>query len=156
VTGRDVGHPGPPVRVRVTSPRSTAARPRRMSPSSEIDAQTRVGELYMRSLMRTQLRLAATVLLLLALTVGGLPLLFAFVPAVTDAHLLGVPLPWALLGFAVYPCLVGLGWLYVRQAERNEAAFAELVEPREALEQPGPEQPGLEHPALEQPPSERP
>ncbi|HEX6516432.1 MAG TPA: hypothetical protein VF049_12730 [Nocardioidaceae bacterium] len=100
-----------------------------MSPSSEIDAQTRVGELYMRALVRAQLRLAVGVLLMLAATVGGLPLLFAFVPAASRVHVLGVPLPWVLLGFAVYPCVIGLGWLYVRQAERNERAFADLVDP---------------------------
>jgi hypothetical protein len=100
-----------------------------MSPSSEIDAQTRVGELYMRALVRAQLRLAVGVLLMLAATVVGLPLLFEFVHAASRVHVLVVPLPWVLLGFAVYPCVIGLGWLYVRQAERNERAFADLVDP---------------------------
>ena len=43
-------------------------------------------------------------------------------------RLLGVPLPWLLLGVAVYPWLLVLAWWYVRRAERNEAAFVELVE----------------------------
>jgi hypothetical protein len=97
---------------------------------AEIDAQTQLGEVYMRSLMRTQLRLAAGVLGLLALTVGLLPLLFVLVPATRTVHVLGLPLAWLLLGLVVYPLLVLLGWLYVRGAERNEQAFSDLVERR--------------------------
>ncbi|HET6625025.1 MAG TPA: hypothetical protein VFG63_01430 [Nocardioidaceae bacterium] len=119
----------PPERVRVTSPRTAAGRSRAVSISAEIDAQTRLGEVYIRSLMRSQLRLAVLVLFLLAVTVGVLPLLFVLVPATREAHVLGVPLPWLLLGFLVYPLLVLLGWFYVRQAERNERAFTDLVDP---------------------------
>lgn len=120
----------PPRRVRVTSPRTSAGRVGRVSVTSEIDAQTRLGEVYMRSLMRSQLRLALEVMGLLVATVGMLPVLFLLVPASRTASVLGVPLPWLLLGFVVYPCLVGLGWLYVRRAERNEKAFSDLVERR--------------------------
>ena len=42
--------------------------------------------------------------------------------------MLGMPLPWVLLAFVVYPFLLLLGWLYVRAAERNERDFAEVVE----------------------------
>ena len=57
-----------PQRVRVTSPR--AGRPRRTSIASEIDAQTELGEIYMRSLLRSQLRLALGIVLVLGCTVG--------------------------------------------------------------------------------------
>jgi hypothetical protein len=98
--------------------------------SSEIDAQTELGEVYVRSLVRAQLRLALEVTLALALTVGALPVMFVVVPASRTVHVLGVPLPWLLLGLLVYPFLVGLGWLYVRRAERNESAFSDLVDRR--------------------------
>jgi hypothetical protein len=115
-------------RVRITSPRTVAARSRaRRSNASEIDALTRLGEVYVQSLMRAQLRLAAYVVIALAVTLGGLPLVFSLLP-VGRVHLLGVPLPWLLLGVAVYPWLLVLGWWYVRRAERNEAAFEDLVE----------------------------
>lgn len=115
-------------RVRITSPRTVAARSRaRRSNASEIDALTRLGEVYVQSLMRAQLRLAVYVVTALAVTLGGLPLLFRLVP-VGRVHLLGVPLTWLLLGFAVYPWLLVLAWWYVRRAERNEAAFEDLVE----------------------------
>ena len=114
-------------RVRITSPRTTAGRPRRVVVIEEIDAQTAVGEVYLRSLMRSQLRLAVGVLSLLAVTLGGLPLLFATAPQTRQWELLGVPLPWLALGLLVYPALIGTGWWYVRQAERTEARFAELA-----------------------------
>lgn len=120
-------------RVRVTSPRRSSGRPRTLSVTAEIDSQTRLGELYVRSLIRTQMRLALTVLLGLAVTVGALPVVFALVPSARTASVIGIPLPWLLLGGVVYPWLVALGWLYVVQAERNEADFADLVaDPDEA------------------------
>lgn len=118
-------------RVRVTSPRAGLAR--RRSVASEIDAQSEVGEIYMRSLMRTQLRLALAVLGVLALSVGTLPIVFRVSPGVRRAEVLGVPLPWLLLGVVVYPVLIGLALFYVRRAERNEEAFGDMVgreEPR--------------------------
>jgi hypothetical protein len=62
--------------------------------------------------------------------VAGLPLLFATFPGLVRVHVLGMPLPWVLLAFAVYPLLLGLGWAYVRAAERNERDFADVVQRR--------------------------
>jgi hypothetical protein len=119
-----------PQRERVTGPARNRAGSHRVEPAREIDEQTAVGEIYMRSLMRSQLRLAVVVLVTLAVTLGGLPLVFVVVPGARDYHILGVPLMWLLLGMLVYPALVLLGWFYVRQAERNERAFTELVNRR--------------------------
>ena len=114
-------------RVRVTGPPRLGVR--RGPRTREIDAGTTVGAVYMRSLLREQLRLARRVLTLLGLTVGLLPLVFHTFPGLADLRLLGVPIPWLLLGFLVYPWLVLLGWLYVRAAEDNERDFADLVAP---------------------------
>jgi hypothetical protein len=94
---------------------------------SEIDAQTELGEVYVRSLVRSQLRLALGVTATMALTLGLLPLLFVASATARRTQLLGVPVPWWLLGVLVYPFLVLLAWFYVRRAERNERAFGELV-----------------------------
>jgi hypothetical protein len=118
----------PPRRVVITSARRSASRPRRQVVTQEIDEQTAVGDVYMRSLIRTQLRLAVTVLVVLAVTIGSVPLLFAVVPNSRTTHVFGLPLPWVLLGVLVYPALIALGWFYVHQAERNERDFTELVE----------------------------
>lgn len=117
-----------PPRVVVTSPRTRAARRGSYPVRHDIDEQTALGEVYMRSLIRAQLRLALLVLAALVSFLGGLPLLFAIVPELRDVRLFGVDLPWLILGFAVYPLLVGAGWFYVRQAERTERDFADLVE----------------------------
>lgn len=116
-------------RVRVTSPRTAQARSRpRRTAQAEIDAQSDIGEIYMRSLLRAQLRLAAGVLLTLALTVGALPLAFRLAPRFFAHRLLGIPLSWLILAVGVYPLLVLLAWRYVRSAERNERAFEQVVE----------------------------
>lgn len=120
----------PPRRVRVTSPRADTTRSRppvRHAGPRDIEESTGVGEVYMRSLVGTQLRLGIAVCAVLALTLGALPLLFASVPGLADVDVLGLPLFWVLLGGLVYPSLVGLGWWYVRSAERTEREFADLV-----------------------------
>ena len=116
-----------PERVRVTGPRRAGGRSARTG-ATEIDAQTQLGEIYMSSLLRSQGRLAIVVLVALGVLVGGLPLLFTWLPSLADVHLLGMPLPWVLLGFAVYPLMFGLGWFYVRAAERTEREFTDVVE----------------------------
>jgi hypothetical protein len=113
-------------RVRVERRRNAA--PDVAAMSQEIDAQSQLGEALLRSLMRAQLRLAAMVLVLLAIALGTLPALFELVPAVRRMHVLGIPLPWLVLGALVYPVLLGLGWFYVRYAERNEAGFMRLMD----------------------------
>jgi O-antigen/teichoic acid export membrane protein len=117
--------------VVVTAPQVRATRrPPPTSPMREIDEQSAVGEVYMRSLVRTQLRLALLVCAVFGLLLGGLPLLFRLLPGTRTVHVLGIPLPWLLLGVVVYPCFVLGGWLYVRAAERTERDFADLLERR--------------------------
>jgi hypothetical protein len=118
-----------PRRVRVVSPRTRAARAPAARPvRREIDEQTILGVVYMRSLVRIQLRLAIGVCLIFAVLLGGLPLVLTLQPELSEVHLLGLPLPWLLLGVVVYPVLVGAAWFYVRQAERNERDFSELIQ----------------------------
>lgn len=120
-----------PVRVRVTSPQTRGAtRPIARTVATEIDAQTELGAIYVRSLLRAQLRLAMGILFLLAVLLGGLPLLFAFAPGLSAYQVLGMPLAWGLLAFGVYPVLIVLGWAYVRRAERTERDFIAMVENR--------------------------
>ena len=117
-------------RVAVTSPRTSAARARAVSIASEIDAQTSLGEVYISSLMRSQLRLALQVVGVLALTIGALPLLLRLVPEARRMALLGVPVVWLVLGLVAFVEILLLGWYYVRHAERNQADFSDLLETR--------------------------
>jgi hypothetical protein len=115
-------------RVRVTSPRTSAAR-RPITPTGtrEIDEQTRLGQVYMQSLIQAQLRLALAVIAGSAVILGGIPLLFALVPATRTFAVLGLPLPWLILGIVVYPVVYVAARVYVRNAERIESEFTEFV-----------------------------
>ena len=117
----------PPQRVRVTGQPRRRAVVVRPTATREIDAETALGEVFMRSLLREQLFLALQVLVALAVTVGLLPLLFHLFPSLGDVQVGPMPVAWLLLGVLVYPWLVLLGWRYVRRAEANERDFAELV-----------------------------
>ena len=96
----------------------------------EIDEQTGVGEVYMRSLMRTQFRLGLSVLAMVTIGLGSLPVLFTAVPRLGSIRVLSVPLPWLLIGVSFYPLLALAAWWHVRAAERAERDFAEIVERR--------------------------
>lgn len=117
-------------RVRVTNPLTSAPAHVRRSVQQEIDESTGVGEVYMRSLIRSQLRAALTVTTTLILSIGALPLVFLAFDSVTEFTINGIPLPWIVLGVLVYPALLILGWVYLRQVERAEQDFTELVEPQ--------------------------
>ncbi|MFZ0142058.1 MAG: hypothetical protein WAL70_13330 [Aeromicrobium sp.] len=116
-------------RVRITSPLTTASPHVRRTVQQEIDESTGIGEVYVRSLVRSQLRAALTVITTLMLTLGALPIVFWLLKDLSQLSILGIPLPWIVLGVAVYPGLFLLGWLYVRQADKSERDFAALVNP---------------------------
>jgi hypothetical protein len=110
----------PPIVARAQGPRWPVAR--------ELDEQTELGAVYVRSLMRAQLRLAFAVAAVVVGVVGGLPLVFALGPGVTRLRLAGLPVPWLLLVLCIQPVwIVAAAW-HVRQAERLEREFTELVE----------------------------
>ena len=120
---------GPPRgrRVVVTGPARGAAQRRSRRPASDIDEQTAVGEVYMRSLLRTQLRLALSALATVLVPLGLLPLIFTLHPPTAELRVGPLPAAWLLLGVLVYPLLVLVGWRYVRQVERNEREFERMV-----------------------------
>ncbi|MFD5897030.1 MULTISPECIES: hypothetical protein [unclassified Streptomyces] len=113
--------PHPKREVVTGEPRRVRPLPRYRA-QSEIDEQTALGDAYVRSLMRSQLRAGLTAFALLATVVGTLPLAFA---ALGDSTVV-----WVVLGVAAYPLLTLLAWWYVRRAERNERDFARLVKGR--------------------------
>lgn len=120
--------PPPPARVRVTAPRNAPASTDPNSVSRELDEQTEVGELFIGSLIRSQLRLAMVVAGGFLLILLGVPVLLAFLPVIADLTVFTVPAPWILLGAGVYPLVIICGALYVRSASRNEQRFLDLVD----------------------------
>ena len=57
-----------------------------------------------------------------------MPLLFLLIPALGRFEILGIRLPWLLLGGLVYPFLWAIGWWHTRTAERVEKNFADHVQ----------------------------
>jgi hypothetical protein len=125
--GDDADGPTPErVRIVLAERRSPT---RAVGTVAEIEAQTATGELLLSNLMRSQLTLALRLAAVAVLVLGVLPIVFLTMPAVSDAApVLGIGLPWLLLGVFSFPFLLLLGWLYTRHAERNELDFADDVE----------------------------
>ena len=114
-------------RVRVVlAERKGVARPVRTV--VDIQEGTGVGELLRSNLIGSQLAVALRFAIGAGLTLGLLPLLFAMFPELGLIDILGLRLPWLLLGFLVYPFLLGLGWWHTRTAERVEQEFADHVQ----------------------------
>ncbi|MFI1097604.1 hypothetical protein [Streptomyces sp. NPDC020917] len=131
----------PSRRVAVTAPRRNrsggwSAR----AGAQDLHAQPRLGQIYLRALVRDQLRLALGVLAVLAVVLGGLPLAFALLPGLRTAEITGIRLPWLLLGAVAYPVMVGAAWFHVRHAERVERDFTDMLNAPGAA---GPEVPAV-------------
>jgi hypothetical protein len=117
----------PPKRVRVVLAERKRAR-RVVRTLAEVEEQTGVGEMLVRQHIRSQLAVSLWLALFVAVTVGALPAVFYYVEDLGTTNVLGIRLPWLVLGVVVYPFLLAVGWLYVRLAERNEQTFVNLVE----------------------------
>lgn len=118
--------PGPqgPPRVRVTAPRrdETTTRPIAVATGSD------PGALYIRSLIRSQLRLAVVCALAFIAVLVAVPLVFALVPGLDAATVAGVPVSWIVLGAGLFPVLITIAALYVHTAGRNEARYRSLAD----------------------------
>lgn len=95
---------------------------------AEVEEQTGVGEVLVRQLVRAQLTLAMRLMALTVVVLASIPLAFLLAPSLGTVSILGLRLPWLLLGLAVYPFLITVAWSYNRSADRNEQEFTEMVE----------------------------
>lgn len=112
-------------RVTVTSPRKRAGgAPRGRSPGAPAGPGPGAGPA--RSLMRAQGRLALVTCAVVALVIGGLPMLFACETGLSRVRVCGVRLPWLVLCVVVPVVWVVIARRHVRLAERAEHDFAEL------------------------------
>ncbi|GAB6900244.1 hypothetical protein [Kineosporia succinea] len=109
-----------------------SASPRRevRTATREIDEQTEVGEVYLKALMRSQLRPALTALGPVLLGLGGLPVLFLLLPEVAGYPVGPVTVAWLVLGVMVFPLLFVAARWYVHAVERAERDFTEILRRR--------------------------
>jgi hypothetical protein len=112
-------------RVRVTAPRS-AARP--VADSREAAQDSEVGQVFVRSLIRSQLRLGIVVAGGFLLILVAFPLLLGLIPGLAAMRIAGIPFDWLLLGAGIYPVIGLSAWLYIRSAARNETRYRDLAE----------------------------
>ena len=112
----------PPSRVRVTAPRA-GSRGGGVA-SGPGDAST----VYVRSLIRSQLRVALVAAGSFAVVLAGITAVLAFVPDVREFTVDGIPIAWFVLGAGVYPLVLLVAALVVRAAERNEDRYRSLAE----------------------------
>ena len=147
MTGGQPQQPPPPRRVTVSGPRRDRARGWSARAGAEdLHAQPQLGQVYVRSLVRDQLRLSLGVLAVLVVVLGGLPAAFALAPGLRTAEVFGIRLAWLLLGAAAYPVLVGAALFHIRHAERVERDFTELLGPSPESAPPAPPGPSPDHP----------
>ena len=115
-------------RVRVTAPGAATRISPPAGPDPRVSAeQSAVGQVFVRSLIRSQLRLALVVAGGFLLILGAFPLLLAAIPEMAETRLAGIPLDWLLLGAGIYPVTGISAWLYIRSAARNEARYRDLA-----------------------------
>ena len=132
--GEDLATDAPPPRVRVTAPRpgSAAASDRLTTTARHTDAPTSdIASVYVRSLIRSQLRVAVVFAIGFAAATTLFVLAIALAPELDTTFVLGVPLSWLLLGVGVYPLAITVGALYLRAATRNESRYRSLTQEEE-------------------------
>jgi hypothetical protein len=111
-----------------TTPNGTAPTAARPSAEARLAAEeSDAGQVFIRSLIRSQLRLGLVVAGGFLLILLAFPLMLGLVPGLGHSTILGLPFDWVLLGAGVYPVIGLSAWLYVRTAARNEARYRDLA-----------------------------
>ncbi|GAA4360332.1 hypothetical protein [Paeniglutamicibacter cryotolerans] len=115
--------PAIPRRVRVTAPAGAVLNlPKRGTPDP-------AAAFYVRSLIRSQLRIALSVALGFLLILMGLAVIVGTWPQIHDIRIGTFPLSWLLLGIGVYPLILLAAALYNRAATRIEDRYRSIARP---------------------------
>lgn len=83
-------------------------------------------DVYLRTLIRVQLRLGITLAVAFLLTLAAFSVAIALIPALHEHAVFGVPWSWALQAYGMYPLVVIFAAIYVRAAGRNERRYRSL------------------------------
>lgn len=111
--------------MRITAPRTSTGA------TAPTAVPTRAGDpsdVYVRSLIRSQLRVGIVAAVSFALLLAAATAALAFVPEVRAATVGGIPIVWIVLGAGVYPVVLLVAVLFVRAADRNEKRYRSLAE----------------------------
>lgn len=108
--------------MRVTAPEGAPLGPTRRRAADDPAA-----EFYVRSLIRSQLRLSLSVALGFLLLLLCLAVVVAAWPQIHAIRILTIPLPWIVLGVGVYPIILLGAFLYNRASARYEARYRDVT-----------------------------
>lgn len=127
-------------RVRVTAPRALragslpagstkagGAAGRSAADTREAAEESDAGQVFVRSLIRSQLRLGVVVAAGFLLILLAFALMLGLLPGLAELRIAGLPFDWVLLGAGIYPVIGLSAWLYVRTAARNESRYRDLA-----------------------------
>ncbi len=107
---------------------ASAARSRTAARGPGATDATDVPGVYVRSLIRSQLRLALVCAGGFVIATALFVLAIVWAPALDDTFVAGVPVSWLLLAIGVYPLALTIAALYVRAAARNETRYRSLAD----------------------------
>jgi hypothetical protein len=110
-----------------TAPTGTAQAARSSAAARDAAEQSDAGQIFIRSLIRSQLRLGLVVAVGFLLILLAFVLMLGLVPGLAHSTIAGLPFDWVLLGAGIYPVTGLSAWLYVRTAARNEARYRDLA-----------------------------
>jgi len=113
--------------VTVTAPR-LGATPRAAAAGHPALDRSDTATVYVRSLIRSQLRLALVCAAGFAVSLGMLWLVLAAAPGLDAIVLAGVPASWLLLAFGSYPAIIAFALIFIVATTRNEAGYRSLAE----------------------------
>lgn len=102
---------------------------------------------YLRTVMGRQLRLSMSIASVFVVTIVLVPLLNKFAPEIMGTPVMGFTLSWFILGFAIFPVLIFLAWLFVQRSNAFEDEAVAMVD-ESTLPAEGPSDDTVADPAL--------
>lgn len=84
---------------------------------------------FLKMLMRRQLTLSASIASVFVAIIVAVPLLNLYFPDFMNAPMFGFTFSWLFLGFAIFPILIGLAWLFVQRSNAFEDEAIGVVDP---------------------------
>lgn len=83
---------------------------------------------YLRTIMGRQLKLSMSIASVFVATIVAVPLMNKFAPDVMNAPFMGFTFSWFILGFAIFPVLIFLAWLFVQRSNAFEDEAVAMVD----------------------------
>ena len=85
-------------------------------------------EEFLAVLMRRQFGLSAGIASIFIAIIAVVPVLNRFLPETMNAPFMGFTVSWFFLGFAIFPILIGLAFLFVRRSNDFEDEAIGMVD----------------------------